>query len=67
MSHIHQGGAAGSSSSLVALSVTADAGGLSGALVISDVNGIDTDGGLYVNVHTAAQPGGQIRGQIVKH
>jgi hypothetical protein len=36
-------------------------------VLISDVTTGDTDGGLYVNVHTQAAPSGLIRGQIVKH
>lgn len=66
-SHIHQGGAGGTSGSIVGLSVFADAGGFSGTFPRVDVTTIDTDGGLYVNVHTAAAPNGLIRGQIVRH
>lgn len=67
MAHIHQGGAAGSGGVIVPLSLTADAGGLQGSFDPATLTAGDTDGGLYVNVHTTDAGAGLIRGQLVKH
>ena len=56
-SHIHQGGAAGTGAVIVPLSLTADGGGLSGTFDPATLAAGDTDGGLYVNVHTSGAPG----------
>ena len=38
-----------------------------GSAVLTDVQAADlTAGKLYINVHTAANPGGEIRGQVTK-
>jgi hypothetical protein len=38
-----------------------------GSITLSDAQANDlTDGMCYVNIHTAANPGGEIRGQLVK-
>jgi hypothetical protein len=66
--HIHQGGAGGMGPALITLSLTADAGGLEGSFPAADLSQAgNTDGGLYVNVHTTDAGDGLIRGQLVKH
>jgi hypothetical protein len=65
-SHIHQGGAAGTGGVIVGLTLTPDAGGLAGSFTRAALAG-DTDGGMYVNVHTTDAGAGLIRGQVVKH
>lgn len=78
--HIHgPAGASASAGVLVSFGVagtTAGAGTVTGAFSASDIaptRGISADslevllrtGNSYVNVHTAANPGGEIRGQLV--
>lgn len=66
--HIHQGGAGGTGPALITLALTADAGGLEGSFPAADLSQAgNTDGGLYVNVHTTDAGDGLIRGQLVKH
>jgi CHRD domain len=68
MSHIHQGGAAGTGNVVVPLTLTADAGGFSGTFPLVDLtNATNSDGGFYVNVHTVDAGNGLIRGQLVTH
>src|SRR5206468_667788 len=68
-SHIHQAAAGVNGPVIVTLDpspVTGTSGTYSGttsALTDAQVTALQTDG-LYVNVHTAANPGGEIRGQI---
>ncbi len=66
-SHIHQGGAAGTGGVVVPLSLTADAGGIAGSFTVAALAAGNTDGGLYVNVHTTDAGDGLIRGQLVRH
>jgi hypothetical protein len=67
MAHIHQGGPAGTGGVIVPLALTADARGLSGTFDPATLEAGDTDGGLYVNVHTTDAGDGLIRGQLVRH
>lgn len=66
-SHIHQGGAGGTGNVIIPLSLSPDGGGFFGTFDRATLAAGDTDGGLYVNVHTTAAPSGLIRGQLVKH
>jgi hypothetical protein len=67
LAHIHQGGPAGTGGVIVPLALTADAGGLSGTFDPATLEAGNTDGGLYVNVHTTDAGDGLIRGQLVRH
>ncbi len=47
------------------LAASASTGGLSGSIVLSDTNeGHVLNGNTYINVHTAANGAGEIRGQL---
>ena len=67
MAHIHQGGLLGSGPVVMPLTLTPDGGGVQGTFDPVMLAPNDTDGGLYVNVHTTDAGAGLIRGQIVKH
>ena len=64
LAHIHQGaaGVAGGVLGCCTLDHTA-LSGTTGALTDADVTALFTEG-LYVNIHTGANPAGEIRGQI---
>jgi hypothetical protein len=79
--HIHLGAVGTNGGVVIGLTVTANPDGRSGTLeALADLStmeypeGMDMDGfktalrsgGLYVNVHSNAYPGGEVRGQIVK-
>ena len=50
---------------LLAMTVTASAA--EGSAILTDEQAADlTAGKYYINVHTAANPGGEIRGQVTK-
>lgn len=63
--HIHRGAAGVSGPVVVSLTPGTAAGSYVGSttLSVSDLTLLQTDG-LYVNFHTAANPGGEIRGQV---
>jgi hypothetical protein len=64
--HIH-GPAAPGANAGVAVPFASPASPISGTATLTDAQAADLDAGnYYVNVHTAANKGGEIRGQIVK-
>ncbi|CAG0929869.1 lactocepin [Thermoflexales bacterium] len=64
--HIHRGAAGVPGPVAVALSYSGTV--FSGVVTLSPSDeALLLSGGLYVNVHTAANPGGEIRGQILDH
>lgn len=69
MAHIHQAPAGQNGPVAVGLEQDADNVALwrlpAGATLNSEQRGALANGGLYYNVHTPANPGGEVRGQIV--
>ena len=69
MAHIHTGRVGMNGDVLVALEQSADDAGTwmapEGTMIDADVFGVLASGGHYVNVHTPANGGGELRGQIL--
>jgi hypothetical protein len=64
--HFHAG-ESGKNGAVVIPIAGADKGSFEGEATLTDVQAADLRGGkLYVNVHTAANTGGEIRGQVSK-
>ncbi len=64
--HIHCGAAAGANAG-VAVPLTVGPSPISGSGTMTDAQLADLAGGqCYVNIHTAANKGGEIRGQLAK-
>ena len=64
-SHIHAGAAGASGPPVVALDVTGSRANAPAATTLVAMNYAELlDGTLYVNVHSATNPGGEIRGQL---
>ena len=64
-SHIHTGAVGVNGAVLYPLTLTATGAKGTQAITADDLTTLNA-GGLYVNAHTAAHPGGEIRGQIGK-
>ncbi len=68
--HIHSAAAGANGGIIRALTVTADAnqlgGAFNGVFTLSDTQvTLAKNNGLYVNIHTLNNPGGELRGQII--
>ena len=64
--HIHCGAAAGANAG-VAVKFDSTASPITGSATLSDAQVADLEAGkCYVNIHTAANKGGEIRGQLTK-
>jgi hypothetical protein len=64
--HFHGPAAAGANAG-VKVPISNTASGSEGSATLNDEQAADlTAGKYYVNVHTAANPGGEIRGQVMK-
>ena len=64
--HFH-GPAAPGANAGVAIPISNAASGSEGSATLTDAQAADlTSGKYYINIHTAANPGGEIRGQVTK-
>lgn len=64
--HFHGPAEAGKNAGVV-VPIAGTASPMDGSATLSDAQAADLAGGkLYVNIHTAANKGGEIRGQVVK-
>ena len=55
------------STQLNAVPISNAASGSEGSATLTDAQAADLTGGkYYINIHTAANPGGEIRGQVTK-
>lgn len=64
--HIHGPAAAGANAGVV-VPFASPASPITGKVMLTDAQIADLEAGkMYANVHTAANPGGEIRGQITK-
>ena len=64
--HFHGPAEAGKNAG-VAVPIAGSASPMDGSATLTDAQAADLAGGkLYVNIHTAANKGGEIRGQVVK-
>ena len=67
MAHFHGPAAAGANAGVVVPWQNATSSPVHGTATLTDQQVQDLEGGKwYANVHTAANPGGEIRGQMVK-
>ncbi|MGL5167241.1 MAG: CHRD domain-containing protein [Afipia sp.] len=66
MAHFHGPAEAGKNAAVV-IPLKDAASGAEGSATLTDAQAADLmTGKLYINVHTAANPGGEIRGQVTK-
>lgn len=65
--HFHGPAEAGKNAGVAVAIPNATASPVKGEAILTDVQAADLLGGkYYVNIHTAANPGGEIRGQVTK-
>jgi hypothetical protein len=65
--HFHGPAEAGKNAGVAVAIPGATSSPAEGSATLTDAQAADLTGGkLYINVHTAANPGGEIRGQVVK-
>jgi hypothetical protein len=67
MAHFHGPAEAGKNAAVVVVIPNATSSPVEGSTTLTDAQAADLEAGkYYVNVHTAANPGGEIRGQVTK-
>jgi hypothetical protein len=65
--HFHGPGEAGKNAGVAVAIPNATSSPAEGSATLTDAQAADlTSGKFYINVHTAANPGGEIRGQVTK-
>ena len=73
LGHIHDGAADAAGGVIVNLSPAPTGVGFTGTVTVGSASAVDSvltlmrAGNTYVNIHTKKYPGGEIRGQLVKH
>jgi hypothetical protein len=67
MAHFHGPAAPGANASVALMIGTNPTSPAKGTATLTDAQAADLQGGRwYINIHTAANRGGEIRGQVVK-
>jgi CHRD domain len=65
--HFHGPAAAGANAGVAVAIPNATSSPVEGSATLTDAQAADLMGGkYYINIHTAANPGGEIRGQVMK-
>jgi CHRD domain len=65
--HFHGPAEAGKNAGVAVAIPNAGASPVEGSATLTDAQAVDLVGGkYYINIHTAANPGGEIRGQVTK-